>query len=67
MAVFALPGWGTTGVVLKNNYYDPDNFPGDPDFAIVLGSDDSWVVEPTLQPNQVEDLGVNNTIKLGGL
>jgi hypothetical protein len=67
MAVFALPGWGTTGVVLKNNYYDPDNFPGDPDFAIVLGSDDSLVVEPSLQPDQVLDEGVNNTIKLGGL
>ncbi|MEE8306899.1 MAG: hypothetical protein V3R81_06510 [Gammaproteobacteria bacterium] len=67
MAVFALPGWGTTGVFLENNYYDPDNFPGDPDFAIVLGSDDSRVVEPSLQPDQVLDLGVNNTIKLGGL
>jgi len=68
-AVFALPGWGTTGVVLKNNYYDPDNFPGAPDgaYAIVLGSDDSRVVEPSLQPNQVRDVGVNNTIKLGGL
>ena len=65
-----LPNANTnTGVVLKTNYYDPDNFSGTPDgpYAIVLGSDDSQVVEPTLHSNQVENLGVNNTIKLGGL
>jgi hypothetical protein len=66
MAVFALPGWGSSGVVLKNNYYDPDNFPGDPGaYAIVLGSDDSRVVEPSLQSDQVFDQGANNTIKTG--
>ncbi len=67
MAVFAFPDWGNTGVVLKNNYYDPDNFPGDPDFAIILGSDDSRVVEPSLQADQVDDQGSNNTIKVGGM
>ena len=81
MAVIAMPYEGNTGVVLKNNEYDPDNFPGyagDYDFdnfpegypggyAIVLGSDDSRVVEPTLQPDQVGNLGVNNTIKLGSM
>jgi len=68
MAVWVRP-LNNTGVVLKNNYYDFDNFPGDPDgaYAITLGSDDSTVVEPSLQPNQVLDIGVNNTIKVGEL
>ena len=57
-----------TGVLFKGNYFDPDNFPGAPGtYAIILGSDDSRVVEPTLQPNQVLDEGVNNTIKVGGM
>ena len=67
-AVIAWSGGNSSGVVLKNNYYDPSNFPGDPGgaYAIVLGSHDSRVVEPSLQPNQVVDVGVNNTIKVGG-
>jgi hypothetical protein len=30
-----------------------------------LGSDDSLVIEPSLTPGQVLDLGENNTLKLG--
>ena len=55
-----------TEVVIRDNYYDLSYFTGPPGaWAVSLGSDDSLVIEPSLTPEQVLDLGVNNTLILG--
>ena len=65
-AVLVLPGLNNTEILIRDNYYDPSYFTGPPGaWAVQLGSDDSLVIEPSLTPEQVLDLGKNNTWKLG--
>jgi hypothetical protein len=65
-AVLVLPGRNNTEILIRDNYYDPSYFTGPPGpWAVQLGSDDSLVIEPSLTPEQVRDLGENNTLILG--
>lgn len=55
-----------TEILIRDNHYDLSYFTGPPGaWAVSLGSDDSLVIEPSLTPEQVLDLGVNNTLILG--
>ena len=65
-AIFVRPFMNNTEILIRDNYYDPAYFTGPPGaWAVILGSDDSLVIEPSLTPAQVLDLGVNNILKLG--
>ena len=65
-AIGILESRNNAEIVIRDNYYDPSYFTGPPGaWAVYLGSDDSLVVEPSLTPEQVLDLGENNTLKLG--
>lgn len=65
-AIFVRPDFNNTEILIRDNYYDPSYFTGPPGpWAVQLGSDDSLVIEPSLTPGQVLDLGENNTLKLG--
>jgi len=65
-AIFVRPDFNNTEILIRDNYYDPSYFTGPPGpWAVILGSDDSLVIEPSLTPEQVLDLGVNNTLRLG--
>jgi hypothetical protein len=64
-AIFVRP-WNNTEILIRDNYYDPSYFTGPPGpWAVQLGSDDSLVIEPSLTPDQVLDLGEDNTLILG--
>jgi hypothetical protein len=65
-AVLVRPFMNNTEILIRDNYYDPSYFTGQPGaWAVQLGSDDSLVIEPSLTPEQVLELGENNTLILG--
>lgn len=65
-AIYVIPNNNNDRIFIRDNAYDPSIFNGPPDpWAVVLGSDNSFVVEPSLMPHQVLDVGDNNSIKLG--
>jgi len=65
-AIGVLESQNNTEVTIRDNHYDLSYFTGPPGaWAVSLGSDDSLVIEPSLTLEQVLDLGVNNTLRLG--
>ena len=65
-AIWVRPNLNNTEITIRDNYYDPSVFTGPPGpWAVNLGGDDSLVVEESLTPEQVLDVGENNILILG--